>query len=399
MNSDLNTAPNVINEQCLNILRRKVIEKAEKGDKLVCGVLFDEVHLRKHIGWSTKERKFVGYTTEDGNDSEPEAKRAKSDIVNQALVFIITAVNDSFELPIAYYFINSMSGIHKKNVVQKIIEAVMDCNVIVSHVTFDGFEANKKMCKELGAVLNVYSPNFKPYIRVRDQNINIFFDVCHMLKLIRNRLSTKEVLYESNDNEIRWEYFVDLVRMRDRGFELTHKMSQKHIEWQKRKMKVDIAAQTLSASTANSIEILMENGLPEFQDAGYTIKFTRMFNSLFDVMNTKSGQNENPLKRAMSSENSAQIFELFDEAIPYIKGLKVLQDDKIVRVCQSKINTGFNGFIINMTSLKHVFQEYVVERKLVKMLRTYCFQQDPAEIFFGNKSLIFFFVHKKLKHM
>ena len=58
--SDLNTKPKVINEQCLNILRRKVIGKTEKGDKLVCGVMFDEVHIRKHIAWSTKEQKLIG---------------------------------------------------------------------------------------------------------------------------------------------------------------------------------------------------------------------------------------------------------------------------------------------------------------------------------------------------
>lgn len=105
-NSDLNTEPGVINEQCLNMLRRKVAEKASKGEKLICGVLFDEIHLRKHVSWSAKNRRFVGYVEK----SEADREEPKSDIVSQSLVFIVNAVNDSFELPIAYYFINSMDG-------------------------------------------------------------------------------------------------------------------------------------------------------------------------------------------------------------------------------------------------------------------------------------------------
>lgn len=384
-NSDLNTEPNVISVNCLNMIRRKSSEKAEKGEKLICGVLFDEVHLRKHIGWSNRERKLVGYSIGHEDENECDDAATKSDVASQALVFIVAAVNDSFEIPIAYYFISSMNGERKKTLVEKIIEELMDCNVIVSHVTFDGFQANKKMCRLLGATLNVYSPFFKPYIRVRNQNIYIFFDICHMIKLIRNRLSAKEVLFDCNGKEIRWEYFVDLVRMNDRGFALTHKMNQSHIEWRSKKMKVNIAVQTLSGSTADSMELLMNHGVAEFHGAEFTIKFVRIVNSIFDVFNTKHDQNENPFKRALSRANATQIFELFEKAIPYIKGLKVLNaEHKTIRVCNSRINTGFNGFIINMVSLKLLFQEYVEERLLVKMLRTFCFQQDPVEIFFGK---------------
>lgn len=373
-NSDMNTEPNIINQQCLNILKRKVIDKAEKGEKLICGILFDEIHIRKHIGWSAKERKFVGYSNTESND----------EVANQALVFIVTAINDSFELPIAYYFIKSMDGERKKCLVQQIIEELMDCNVTVSHVSFDGFEANKKMCKLLGAVLNVYSPCFKPYLQIRNVRIYIFFDASHMIKLVRNRLCAKEVLYDGG-NEICWEYFVNLVRMDDRGFNLTHKMNQVHIDWSRKKMKVDIAAQTLSESTAASIELLMEKGVPEFDGAMATIKFIRIFNSLFDIFNTKHDKSDNPFKRAISNANAHEIFEFFQSAIPYIKGLKVLNDTgAIVRVCNSKINTGFNGFIINMMSLKLLFEEYVEERMLITMIRTYCFSQDPVEIFFGK---------------
>lgn len=289
-NSDLNTAPNVINEHCLNVLRKKVSEKAEKGEKLICSLIFDEVNIHKHIQWSNKERKLIGYATtgnKEANQDEAHNEETKSDVANQALVFMVCAVNDSFQLPISYYFINSLDADSKKDLVEKIIETLMDCNIIVSNVTFDGLQSNKKLCKLLGAALNVYSPFFKPSIRVRGQNIQIFFDACHMLKLVRNQLSTKETLFDYNGNPIDWQYFVDLVHMNDRGFNLMHKMTRKHIEWRNRKMKVDIAVQTLSESTASSMEFLMKKELPEFADAEHTIKFVRVFNTLFDIFNSK----------------------------------------------------------------------------------------------------------------
>lgn len=383
VNSDLNTAPNVINERCMNVLKKKVIEKAEKGEKLICGVVFDEVNIRKHIQWSNKERKLIGYSSIRKNDTEDGKKNP--DVANQALVFMVVAVNDSFQLPVSYYFISSLDADKKMSLVEKLIEQLMDCNVVVSHLTFDGFAANKKMCKLLGAVLNVYSPFFKPYIQIRNERIYIFFDICHMMKLVRNNLSLKETLFDINGNEIHWQYFIDLVRMKDLGFVLTHKMNQSHIDWRRKKMKVDLAVQTLSESTAASMEFLMKKEVAEFYGAEHSIKLIRIFDPLFDVFNTKHDQNENPFKRALSNQNAAEIFAMFAEATKYIKGLKVINDKgKLVRVCNSRIHTGFNGFIINMMSLEMLFQKYVKDLQLTNMLKTYSFQQDPVEIFFGN---------------
>lgn len=162
-----------------------------------------------------------------------------------------------------------------------------------------------------------------------------------MIKLIRNRLASNKVLYDVNGNEIRWDYFVDLVRMNDRGFALAHKMNQSHIEWQRKKMKVNLAVQTLSESTATAMTLLWKNGVQEFAGSEHTIKFIRTFNTLFDIFNTKHDQNENPFKRALNNGNAAEIFDFFHRTILYIRGLKVLnnKNGKLVRVCNSTINT------------------------------------------------------------
>lgn len=56
-----------------------------------------------------------------------------------------------------------MNAVQKKSLVEEIIEKIIDRDIILSSVTFDGFRSNKTVCKLFGAELNVYSPQFQPY--------------------------------------------------------------------------------------------------------------------------------------------------------------------------------------------------------------------------------------------
>lgn len=380
-NSDLHTEPNTINDKCLDVLKAMVDEKAENGEKLICSVMFDEMSIRKHIQWSNSEHKFIGYYT---TESPTEKDDKKSDVTNQALVFIVRGVNSDFQLPMAFYLITALEASKKKDIVENLLEKVIDCGVIVSSITFDGFYANKRMCKLMGAELNIHSPHFKPYIIFENQRICVFFDACHMVKLARNKLAAKEILIDGNDGEIKWKFFEDLVRMSDRGLTFAHKMTRSHIEWKNKKMKVDLAVQTLSESTATAMEFLKQKDFPEFLDAEPTIKFVRVWNRLFDIFNTKKCQNSDPFKSALTTANATEIFEFFDEAIAYLKKLKFkIEEGKLISVSRSKINTGFNGMVINMTSLKILFQDFVQLQQIITVIPTYNFTQDPVEIFFG----------------
>ena len=55
------------------------------------------------------------------------------------------------------------------------------------------------------------------------------------------------------------------------GLKFANKLSNRHIEFQKLKMKVSIAAQTLSSSVADALEFLMKSGDSKFEKATSTI--------------------------------------------------------------------------------------------------------------------------------
>lgn len=381
-NSNVNAKPNELSDDILNILSAKSEEMLESGSKLILAIKWDEAYLKKNVQYSVAQQKLVGYSFCDGNKRQD---KSEPEIANQALVFYVTAINTKFEMPIAHYFISAMNAVQKKNLVQNIVEQIIDRGIIVCSITFDGFRANKTVCQLFGAELNVYSPQFKPHFPLKGQTIHIFFDACHMIKLVRNRLGIKKILIDGENNEIKWNYFEDLVDMDTCRLAVIHKMTKTHIDFHRKKMKVDLAVQTLSASVAASFELLIEMDVVQFLDAQSTAKFTRIFNNLFDIFNTKTGESDNPFKRILSIENFVQIFDFFDTTIEYIKALKICNEKgNLIKVCNSNVNTGFSGWVINMISLKFLFQDFVTEREILKSIRTFDLLQDQLELFFGK---------------
>ena len=82
-----------------------------------------------------------------------------------------------------------------------------------------------------------------------------------MLKLVRNTLAEKEIILDKDGGKILWQ----------------------------QQMKVNLAAQPLRSSVADAIEycetILK---LPQFQGSEAMVKFLRMFDHLFDVLNSRN---------------------------------------------------------------------------------------------------------------
>lgn len=378
-NSDLKCEPGKVMKHSLSILRRKVAEMATKGSKLIGGILFDEMAIRKHLQFVNNE--MLGFETLPGKDP------SKSDVASEALVFMFTAINDNIHLPVAYYFVTKeVDAMIKMSLLTTVMQAIMDCGVELVSITFDGLRTNPAMCRILGAELDVYSPLFKPCFTFNGRLVYVIFDFSHVEKLIRNYLGNHGVIYDGDNNEIKWVYFVKLLQFKDgRGLGFTHKLTQSHIQFSANPMKVKLAVQTFSASTANAMEYLMNKGYPEFAGAGPTIKFIRIFNDLFDICNSTDSSKANPLKNPMSPENSEQIFRVFEDAVIYIKGLQTIEYRKKTKLCNTQSRTGFQGYLVNIESLVELYNDkLVVDRELMGKLATHSMSQDHLEILFGK---------------
>lgn len=318
-NSDLNCKPG-ISQSCLQILKKKADQKKAIGKELVVSLIFGEMHIRKMFQWCNNTKTMLGYSTFGSN--KDENGEIQNPAANQVIVFMAIGINERIKLPFAYHFIKSLKAEERKCLVGQAIDALIDTGVKVACITFDGLVANRKMCRLFGANIDIFSSQFKPYFEAKKgDKIRIMLDIPHREKLIRGALGELKVFYNASYEKIEWKYYEDLLKYDKRGFGLTHKLNQNHINFKQRKMKVNLAVELFSTSTADSIEFLMKEGYTDFKNAGPTIFWTRLMDTMFDICNSKTDQHDNKNKRAICPETKDDIFAFFEYAIDYIKNL------------------------------------------------------------------------------
>lgn len=370
----------------------------EHGCKLLCSLVFDEIHIRTQVFWSLQQLEYVGFN-DFGDSPENEQKR----IAKQAIVFILNGINVSFEFPVSYFFIDSLKKDQRSDLLKQIIKAVSDCEVRITNLTFDGYASNIGMTKILGADLDILSPKFQPYFinPANNEKIYIFLDPCHMLKLLRNTTASRKVIYDSQNRKIEWRFIEALYwNSKETGLR-THKLTKKHIQWYRNTMSVRLAAQTLSNSVANSIIFFRDQKHPDFKNSDATIEFIKTVNTLFDIFNSKDMKSQNIFKKPLNPDNKRVAFDHFKKSIEYFKTLKIDRNpptdnvssiqvatkgniDNIIPILKSNRKTAFRGFIICMYSSMQMFTELVEDKSLLKFFPTYMILQDVIEIFFGK---------------
>lgn len=405
-NSDIRGEPG-IQEAHMNRLKKIATDyKKVNGHDMICSLVFDEMNIRKQVMWSLQQLNYNGFVNYGQNPNDEEKIIAK-----QVIVFILNGVEVNFEFPVAYYFITTLKKLQRKQLLCDVIKAVTDCGIEISNITFDGYASNIPMCELFGINLNVFSPNFQPFLLnpITNNKIYIFVDPCHMEKCLRNALARHKIIYDDQGEKIEWRYIVSAYNYCKENSMHTNKLSKKHINWQDHKMNVRIAVETMSESVASTIEFLMKNKHPEFEGAAATVKFLRIANTMFDIFNTRHVRNENIFKRALNPNNKRIIFDYFENSIRYFKGLKVnvvrnikpkaakriggnttrrkavsVRTIKKIPILTSRSKTGFRGFIIDMFALMSLYEEYVEVKKLLKTVPTYFFLQDVIELYFGK---------------
>lgn len=205
-------------------------------------------------------------------------------------------------------------------------------------------------------------------------------DACHMIKLIRNCLGSVGYLIDFEGSQIHWSYIESLETLqREEGLRLGNRLTKVHVEWERQKMKVRLAVQTLSSSVADALdfcEFVLK--LPQFRGAHATAQFIRIFDRLFDTLNSRS-----PLARSykapLSSKNAFLWKSFFAEAEQYIKRLRHSNGQLVIEGLKK---TGFVGLLICMDSVRTLFDDLVMTGKL-KYLLTHKMSQDHLETFFG----------------
>lgn len=302
----------------------------------------------------------------------------------------MSGLNIYFQQPIAYYFHTTLKAPDRVELLTQILKELCQRGVKVVSVTFDGYSSNAKMCHLLGANFRDKDGNYKTFFPHPSDgsNVYVFYDPSHMEKLLRNTIGTVQTLYDGKD-KIEWKYFECLERVgRQNSFGLSLKMNKRHIEYKDRKMHVRTAVETLSSTNANAMEFLMKNGNSDFADAAATVKFTRICDQLWDVMNTHRIRQDtkNIFKSALNENNQKDVFVFLQDAKKYMISLEMKhpKTEKKIKVIHSDYRTGFRGFAICIISLTAMYTELIEKHHWLMFFATYRISQDHIEILFGK---------------
>lgn len=187
--SDISGEPGILSESLKTL--KSVAEKLKAENKKVfTSLAFDEMSIKRHILWLHERKSFLGFAF----DQEPN-ESGEYPVASKVLVFMITVLNASVSIPVAYFCVKSLNAREKRVILSKVLSALHEIGVKVVNIVFDGDPVNIAMCELMGA--NLDPLNATPYIfhPEDDTRIYILFDACHMLKLIRSTLGDNSIIH------------------------------------------------------------------------------------------------------------------------------------------------------------------------------------------------------------
>lgn len=372
----------------------RLADKAKmSSEPLLCSLVVDEMSIRQQKTWTG--RKFEGLVDLGIGHDDSDLK------ATQAYVFILVSLNQAWTLPVAYFFIHSLTGEMKSNMILLTLQKCHNIGVKIVSLTFDGCKTNINCMTALGCNLEnkenmqtIFSHPCGGY------EIAVFLDACHMVKLMRNLLEAQKCIYDAEDKEIKWDLILALHNLQEENsLHLANKLSSRHIHFRNEIMKVKLASQLLSNSVAKAIEFCDKKlHIEKFADSDATTKFIKMINDLFDILNTRNLEDFG-YNTPLNEKNAGKILKLCADAKKYLLSLttkvmykktkifnkekRVVYETKKVPLYQCRANTGVIGLLTCINSLEHLYST-LIQTKTLLFLITYKLSQDHVELFFGK---------------
>jgi len=166
----------------------------------------------------------------------------------------------------------------------------------------------------------------KPYFFINDHKIFSLLDVPHLLKSVRNNLI--EACYIKGDNiisldDIKKTYELDKQNLKSRCLV---KITNAHIHPNSfQKMSVKLAAQLLSHSMSAMIHTCIQTVQLQSNKSSNTADFIEFINHVFDCLNSRSLNSQNPYLHALT--NSGTVHNFLKEASKYFTNLQKLKKE------------------------------------------------------------------------
>ena len=338
--------------------------------------MLDGMAIRKRLDWDPKRQEMVGFVDLGAGSLDGDPGEA-----TEALVVMAVGLQGQWKVPVGYFLINSISADLQKELLISIMCALHEISIKVVALVMDGLSTNQKMVSLLGCSLE--PENIKcAFTHPSDSSCSVYvlFDACHLLKNLRGAVHALQEI-RTNVGVVRWNDIVRLQQLQEtEGLRAGNKLSARHINFQKQKMNVRLAAQTLSASVGNGLRYAAGMGCNGLDNCEGTANFVTEIDHLFDVFNSRS-----PVAKGYKSPlrpgniNDTETFLLKAKSV-----LLSMTDMTGKKVSSGKRKIGVIGFVLNIDSLLGLAKQLLLGHTPVqKYLLTYKLSQDHLELFFS----------------
>jgi hypothetical protein len=375
--SNIRAAPG-FHDQVFEMLQAKKLQNTEHYS--LCSIMLDGVSIRQQIVYDPKTKRNVGFVDMGNGADSASGVKAK-----EAIVIMAVGLTGHWKVPLGYFLTAGISAATQAQLIKQAISKLHDCGLRCISLVMDGHPVNQSMLNVLGGSLNPLNllSSF-PHPCLPDDQIYVFFDACHLIKLVRTALHDLNEITINQHGKARWFHISELHQLQEKeGLHAANKLSKRHIFFSQQKMKVKLATQTLSLSVAKAIAFLRLLDLDQFSDSEPTEFFITLFNNLFDIFNSKSAFSKD-YKSPINSQN-------LHEKIRYLLVVKghimsmVTATGQNIYLCRKSF--AFVGFVFNIHSIINMSLELLGpghNETPVKYILTYKLSQDHLELFFSS---------------
>ncbi|XP_030746849.1 uncharacterized protein LOC115875516 [Sitophilus oryzae] len=294
---------------------------------------------------------------------------------------MVHGLHKSWKQPIAYFFTrDTIKTEQLKTLIKEIIIELEKANLYILTTVCDQGATNRcaitQLCRE-----NSNRP--EPYFVLNDHKIFTLFDPPHLIKSTRNALLKYIIKYSNTKfakmDHIKQCFYIDKTKR----FQALRKIRECYLTLKNQnrlKMKVCIAARTLSHTVAACIEQMVSNpcnNLPV--DAINTAEFVHDMDRLFDSFNGRTPQPEmgKPYRRCLSNKSPHRA--LWNNLKPKIRSWEFISVSDGKRKSKMPFKSGW------LTTIDATCQLWEICRELgFKFLRTRSLNQDPLENLFAS---------------
>ena len=357
-------------------LQQKALEDESYKD---CALIVDGMYIKSGVVYNRSTGKYDGFS----DFGEDVLAFNADEIATEAVVFMLVGLRGHWKCPIGYVLCCGINASNLSSLISKALQLSSSHGLDVYSVTCDGTATNFDSMRNFGCEFGSKLSDIKGSFSSDYFNHALYFvaDACHMLKLARNALADVKIFVDDSGKLIKWDHIKNLHRIQeDEGLKFGNRLSKSHIEYHRHKMNVKVAAQTLSSSVADSIEYLMMSGHPEFADAEGTIRFIRIVDRLFDLLNSRSPFGKG-YRKPLFLHDHAMWKKIIKQSNDYLIKLRVTSGSLLITHRRKKFVL---GFIIASKSIEEL--SLLLLKRLenpFKYVLTYKFSQDHLELLFA----------------